>query len=269
MTTRLLLLPALLACATLADAQTAPAAPNPNQKFIQALMGLNAVNAASIVYSGLGTAIVPGSKSRNLQPVTKFTVAINYGMEALRVEIEEMDKPKQVTQFLTDGKAWDVVDRKVVARPDAVGERLRLLFMTPHGAMKAAQDAGGKRTMANETVNGRTLTTMSFPAAGSTFKAYLDDAGMITRIHTLGGDASLDKTVVEFQYAGYKDHDVLKAPASSTPGGAPSGGIPFPSHIVQKINGEVVLDVMLTEVTLNGGLVLEVPPSVERASGKT
>ena len=121
MTTRLLLLPALLACATLADAQTAPAAPNPNQKFIQALMGLNAVNAASIVYSGLGTAIVPGSKSRNLQPVTKVTVAINYGMEALRVEIEEMDKPKHVEQFLADGKAWDVIDKTTIARPDAVG----------------------------------------------------------------------------------------------------------------------------------------------------
>ena len=109
---------------------------------------------------------------------------------------------------------------------------------------------------------------MSFPAAGSTFKAYLDDAGMITRVHTTGGDASLARAVVEFQYAGYKDHDILKAPASATPGGAPSGGIPFPSHIVQKVNGEVVLDIMLTEVTLNGGLVLEVPPSVNRASRK-
>ena len=268
MTKRIWLLPAVLACTTLAAAQAPPAAPNPNARFVQALIGVNSINTASIVYSGLGTAVVPGSKNRNLQPVTKFTVAINYGMEALRVEIEEMDKPKQVTQFLADGKAWDLVDRKVVARPDAVGERLRLLFMTPHGAMKAAQDAGSKRTMANETVNGRTITTMSFPAAGSTFKAYLDDAGMITRVHTTGGDASLARAVVEFQYAGYKDHDILKAPASATPGGAPSGGIPFPSHIVQKVNGEVVLDIMLTEVTLNGGLVLEVPPSVNRTSRK-
>lgn len=270
MTTRILLLPAaVLACAAVAAAQAPPAPPNPNAAFGQALTSLNSLNTASIVYSGLGTAVVPGSKNRTLQPLTKFTVAINYGMEALRVEVEELDRPKQVTQFLAEGQAWDVIDRKIVPRPDAVTERVRLMFMTPHGVMKAAQEAGAKRAMAVETIGGKPVTTMVFPAAGSSLKAYLDDQAMITRVHTMAGDAAVGKTVIEFLYSDYKDHDTLKAPAGPKPGGAAAaaiyGGIPFPSHIVQKVDGAVVLDVMLTEVTPNAGLVLEVPPSVERA----
>ncbi|MEQ1896752.1 MAG: hypothetical protein ABL971_05115 [Vicinamibacterales bacterium] len=272
MTIRFLLLPATLACATLAAAQTPPAAPNPNARFFQALTGVNAINTASIVYSGLGTAVVPGAKKRTLQPVTKFTVAINYGMQALRMEIEELNKPKRVEQFLADGKAWDVIDKKTVARPDAVAERVRLMFMTPQGVMKAAQDAGNKRVMANEIIDGTLVTTMVFPADGAMLKAYLDDSAMIARVHTMAGDATMGKTVVEFLYTGYKDHDPDKSPKpapGSKPGaGPPNAGIPFPSHIVQKIDGEVVLDIMVTEVTPNVGLVLEVPPSVERASGR-
>ncbi len=269
MTMRILTLPAVLACATLAAAQAPPAAPNPNSRFIQALTGVNSINTASIVYSGLGTAVVPGAKKRTLQPVTKFTVAINYGMQSLRVEVEEMEKPKHVEQFLADGIAWDVIDKKTVARPDAVAERMRLLFMTPHGVMKAAQDAGNKRVMANETIAGKLVTTMVFPAGGTMLKAYLDESAMIARVHTMAGDASPGTSVVEFVYTGYKDYDLSRPPAGATSGGAAaalSGGIPFPSHIVQKVDGEVVLDIALTEVTPNAGLVLEVPPSVERAS---
>lgn len=272
MTIRALLLPALLACATLAAAQTPPASPNPNARFVQALTGVNSINTASIVYSGLGTAVVPGAKKRTLQPVTKFTVAINYGMQALRVDVEEREKPRRVAQFLADGKAWDVVDRKTVARPDAVAERVRLMFMTPHGVMKAAQDAGSKRVMTNEMIDGKLVTTMVFPAGGAMLKAYLDDSAMIARVHTMAGDASSGKTVVEFLYTGYKDHDPDKspkpAPGSKPAAGPPNGGIPFPSRIVQKVDGEVVLDIVLTKVTPNVGLVLEVPPSVERASGR-
>lgn len=268
MTIRALLLLALLACATVVAAQTPPAAPNPNARFVQALTGVNSINTASIVYSGLGTAVVPGDRKRTLQPVTKFTVAINYGMQALWVEVEEMDKPKHVEQFLADGKAWDVIDRKTIARPDAVAERVRLMFMTPHGVMKAAQDAGNKRVMANEMVDGKLVTTMVFPAGGAMLKAYLDDSAMIARVHTMAGDAAMGKSVVEFVYTDYKDYDPDKtpkpAPGSKPAAGPPNAGIPFPSHIVQKVDGEVVLDIVLTEVTPNVGLVLEVPPSVER-----
>lgn len=256
----------LAALAAPAFAQGA-AAPNPNARFGQALTGLNSLNTASIVYSGVGTAVVAGK--RGLQPLAGFHVAINYGMEMLRVEVERMDKPRHLAQYLANGRAWDEVDKKIMARPDAVGERLRLMFMTPHGVMKAAQEAGSKRVMANEQVGGKVVATMTFPAGTAMLKAYFDDNATITRVHTLPGDGALGKSVVEFIYSDYKDYDTMQAPTGPKPGGAAAamiyGGIPFPSRIVQKVDGEVVLDIGLTEVTPNGGLMLDVPASVERA----
>ena len=255
-----------------APAAQPAAAPNPNAKFGQALTGLNSLNTASIVYSGLGTAVVPGSKAHTPQPVSNFRVAINYGMEMLSVEVEQLGKPHHIAQYLAEGKAWDVMEKKIVPRPDAVNERLRLMFMTPHGVMKAAQDAGSKRVMANEMVDGKLVATMVFPAGTFSLKAYFDDKATITRVHTMSGDAKLGKSVVEFLYNDYKDYDTLKAPTGPKPGGAAAaaiyGGIPFPSHIVQKVDGVTILDITLTEVTPNAGLVLDVPPAVQKAGGR-
>jgi len=260
------LLAALAGSAAPVWAQAPAAAPNLNAKFGQALTGLNSLNTASIVYGGLGTAIVSGN---TLQPVTRFHVAINYGMEMLSVEIDQMGKPRHMGQYLAGGKAWDVIGTKIVARPDAVAERLRLMFMTPHGVMKAAMEAGNKRTMANETVGGKLVTTMVFPAGAAWLKAYLDDTGTITRVHTLPSNASLGKSVVEFLYSDYRDYDTIAAPTGPKPGGAAAasiyGGIPFPSRIIQMVDGVVILDIGLTEVVPNAGLMLEVPASVERA----
>lgn len=253
-------------------AQTpAPApAPNPNARFGQALTGLNSLNTASIVYDGLGTAVI--SNGKGLQPVSRFHVAINYGMEMLSVEVEQMEKPRRVAQYLAGGRAWDVVEKKVVSRPDAVAERLRLLFMTPHGVMKAAQEAGSKRIMANEMVDGKLTTTMVFPAGTSRLKAYFDDKATITRVVTLPGEGALGRSVVEFLYSDYRNYDTLSPLVGPPPGGAASamayGGIPFPSRIVQKMDGVVILDIGITEVVPNAGLMLDVPASVERAHSR-
>lgn len=250
-------------------AQAPATAPNPNAKFVQALTGLNALNTASVVYSGLGTAIISGN---TLQPVSYFRVAINYGMEMLAVEVDQAGKPRHLGQYLAEGKAWDVVEKKLVARPNTVAERVRLIAMTPQGVMKAAQDAGNKRVMADEMLDGRRTTTMTIPVGKGRLKAYFDDKGMITRVHTLAGDGSPGKDAVEFLYSGYRDYDTLTPPVGPPPGGAASamayGGIPFPSRIVQKVDGAVILDIGLTEVVLNQGVTIEVPASVERAHAR-
>lgn len=268
--TRVALLVGATAGAAVAQPAAPAAAPNPNAKFGQALTGLGSLNTASIVYGGLGTAVI--SSGKGLQPVSRFHVAINYGMEMLSVEVEQMEKPRRIAQYLAGGRAWDVVEKKLVSRPDAVAERLRLLFMTPHGVMKAAQDAGSRRVMANEMVAGRLTTTMTFPAGKAMLKAYFDDKATITRVHTLPGDGALGKSVVEFLYSDYRNYDTLSPPVGPTPGGAASamayGGIPFPSRIIQKMDGVIILDLGITEVTPNAGLMLDVPPSVERAHSR-
>ena len=77
--------------------------------------------------------------------------------------------------------------------------------------VKAAQDAGSKRVMANEKIGNALVTTMVLPLEGFTLKAYLDDKAMITRVHTVGG-GRLGKSVVEFLYSDYKDVDTIAPP---------------------------------------------------------
>jgi hypothetical protein len=120
--------------------------------------------------------------------------------------------------------------------------------------------------MANEKIGGLIVTTMLIPMDGFTLKAYLDDKAMITRVHTVGSGGHLGKSVVEFLYSDYKDVDTIAPPTGPKPGGAAAaaiyGGIPFPTHIVQLVDGQPILDVRLTEVTPNAGLSLDVPEPV-------
>jgi hypothetical protein len=85
-------------------------------------------------------------------------------------------------------------------------------------------------------------------------------------------DGSPGKPVFEFLYSDYRNYDNMTPLAGPPPGGAASamayGGIPFPSRIVEKLDGMVILDIGITKVTPNAGLMLEVPPSVERAHKK-
>lgn len=264
---------ALAVSATLVlGAQTppkAPAAPNPNQRFMSALTGLNALNTASLVYSGTGTAAVSTDpkKPATLAPVKKYTVAINYGMRMSRVDIERDTKPKRISQYYANGMAWDVVDgKKPTANAAAAVERLRQIFMTPQGAVQGAFDPAGKRTVAFEAgPDGTQMAAATFRAGDTQLKAYVDGAGMIARVQTLPGDPVLGDTIVEFLYSDYKDVDTIKPPAVKPPGGGAYAGIPFPSRIVQKVGGQTVLDLTLTEAKPNAGLYLEVPEAIEKA----
>lgn len=85
---------------------------------------------------------------------------------------------------------------------------------------------------------------------------------MITKVQTATGD-------VEFLYSDYRDADTMKPPmAKPAGGGLPGGGILFPARIVQKVAGQTVLDLTLTEIKPNTGLYLEVPEAVEKAMTK-
>lgn len=264
-----------LAAGTAAFAQAPAPSPNPNARFGAALMGLNSLNTASMVFSGAGTAAVPHASGRAgaPAPVTTFAVAINYSLQAVRVDVTQAGKPKRFSQFLSVDTAWEVRDgRKPTLAPSSVADLQRFIWMTPHGVMRAAQDPESKRVMANETSpDGKPMVSMAFTAGGAKYKAWLNDAAQIERVQTLPGDATLGDTIVEFLFSDYKDSDTSKRPTGPVPGGnaAIYGGIPFPTHIVQKRGGQVVLDVSLTEVHPNAGLYVEVPASIEQALAKS
>lgn len=264
---------AAAAIATAAAQAPAPATPNANSRFSPALLNTGALNAASIVYVGKGMAAVPGpGGALQAGPAPKYTLMINYGLMATRSELERPAAPKRLVQALAGDTAWDIADSKAptLANAESVALRKLLLFMTPHGAIKAAQDPTGKRTMAFEKdAKGNDVATFTFTGGGSIYKGYLDDTGMVTKVTTMPGDPIWRNIIIEFAYSGWKDVDALSTatvPKGSTP--LVYQDVKAPTHIIQRINGNTVLDLSITEVRPNGGSYVEVPGSVEKAAAK-
>jgi hypothetical protein len=261
---------------TTAAAQTpapAPAAANLNAKFFPALMNTGANNAASIVYVGKGMAAVPGAGGALAAgPAAKYTLMVNYGLMSTRTELERPAAPKRLVQAMANDIAWDVVDGKAptLANAESVALRKLLLYMTPHGAIKAAFDPAGKRVVAMETdAKGKEVVTFTFVGGGSTYKGYLDDEGMVTKVTTLPGDPIWRNIIIEFTYSGWKDVDTMSA--ATVPKGSLAqayNDVMAPTHIIQRINGNTVLDLSITEVRPNAGIYVEVPESIEKAAAR-
>ncbi len=274
MATRQTMLAAVFAlCAGTAFAQAPTAAPNPNARFGQALMGLNSLNTASMVFTGTGIASLGAAPGAAAGPVTSVTVAINYSLQAVRIDVARPGKPKRLSRFLSVDTAWEVKDGgRAALAPAAVSDLQRFLWMTPHGLMRAAQDPSSQRVMANEAgPDGATMVSMTVTAGGTKYKAWLNDAAQIVRVQTLPGDPALGNSTLEFRFSDYKDSDTSARPTGPVPGGnaAIYGGIPFPTHVVQLRDGKVVLDLTLTEVHPNAGLYVEVPEAIEKALAKS
>src|SRR5262245_8131160 len=251
-----------------ANAQTPPA--NPMAKFMPALLNSGANNVSSIVYVGKGMAALPGPTGQLAAgPAMKFTAAIAYGLLSTRVEIERPANPKRIVQFMTGDTAWDVVDgKKPALNTTSLALRQLLLYMTPHGAIKAAFDPAGKRTVADETVDGKTVTTFSYNGGRSRFKGYLDDKGMVTKVQTLPGDPVFGDVLIEFTFSGYKGVDTFSGTVPKGSLKEAYNDITAPTHIIERINGNTVLDIAVTEVRPNAAPYVEVPSTIEKAAVK-
>ena len=254
-------------------AQAPPAAPNLNAKWTPALLNTGANNAASIVYVGKGMAAIPGpGGALQAGPAPKYTLMINYGLMATRSELERPAAPKRLVQAMANDTAWDIADGKAptLGNAESVALRKLLLYMTPHGAVKAAADLAGKRVMALEKdAKGMEVVTFTFLGGGSTYKGYLDDAGMVTKVTTLANDPIWRNIIIEFTYSGWKDVDTM-SPATIPKGSfaAAYNSVMAPTRITQRINGNTVLDLSITEVRPNAGSYVEVPESIEKAADK-
>ena len=219
------------------DAQGAGSAAA-SKRFITALTGpMDSVNVASIQFSGSGT----DSSSGTPVPIKKFTASVNYGIPAMAIE---MDGPQARTQIVAGTAAWDVVKGKPIAMPAMRDERARLIWMTPQGAMKAAFDPAGKRTVTEEPgPDGTTVAVVSFLAGGAPVTLRLNGANLIERVESKVGTVTL-----EMIYSDYRAFD----------------GTQFPTRIVQKRDGQTVLDFTVTDARPNAGYYVEVPASVQK-----
>jgi hypothetical protein len=219
---------------------------------------MGATNLNSIEYSGsgelfgFGQAYIPGERwPRFIQ--RSYDVAINYQTPAMRMNTvrsqgeypprggaaQPVGADQRTIQVVSGKYAWSEGGAQPNPNPNAVGDRLRQLWTTPHGVIKAAMANGG-------TLNGNVIT---FKLDGREIKATLNNQNLVEKVSFLGTNEVIGDFADEITYSDYGDFN----------------GIKFPAHIVEAQADFPVLDVKINEVEPNLAVNMNVPENVAQA----
>ncbi len=219
----------------------------------------------SIRYAGEGTGWTYGQAFKPGMPWPKINVhsqikTINYETSSMRDEITlSRAEPKggggyppvaqqKNDQFVSGDYAWNQAASGPVPGPRFVTDRVHQLWITPHGAIKAAtrnkaalKKGGGKGS----------LTAVSFTEPGK-FAAtvFINADNLVERVESRVPDPVLGETTAVTRYSDYRDH----------------GGIKFPSRIRQSLGGFPVLDLAVKEVQPNAPADIQLPDAVRSAT---
>jgi glyoxylase-like metal-dependent hydrolase (beta-lactamase superfamily II) len=224
-------------------------------------------DVTTIQYTGSGTNNAYGQAFKPGDPwpafkVTSYTATVDYKTPAMRVELERTNPdgvvrgggglpllaPQRQNQNVSGKAAWNVAPPPGGGAPAAnpaqaaVNDRLILLWTTPHGAIKAAQQN-------NATLAGKVL---SFTAQGTPFKVTLGGDNLVQKVETRADAPVLGDVVTETTYSAYRDF----------------GGVKFPTRIVQKQAGLPILDLTISDVKPNAPAAIEVPANVQQAAAQ-
>lgn len=243
------LLGVVLAAAA-SQAQDMPATLQASAGALGMLRGMQLTDSiASLQYEGVGLMVVSGKPMR----VLRYRATVGYGEPAMRVDADVSDggAPDRQIHVVRANLAWNERDKPggpATPAPETQADRLLQIWMTPHGAIKAARAAaaGAKITMQGE----RSIVTFSLPAplTATTLTVTLDEKRFPERVHARTGT-----TEIENIYSGYKDWDL--------------SDIYFPSRIVQKRGGQTVFDLTVTDcLCTNPYAVFPIPGHVAAPS---
>jgi glyoxylase-like metal-dependent hydrolase (beta-lactamase superfamily II) len=234
-----------------------------------AARALGVANLTSIQYSGSGTnnafgqAYAPGGPWPAFK-ITSYTASINYATPAMRVELERTNPdgvirgggglpllaPQRQVQAVSGTFAWNVAGQNAVPAQAAVDDRLRAIWLTPHGIIKAAQNAAAQTIITRQAgAGGATTSVIMFPARGVDVKATLTADNLIERVETRGDDPWFGDILTETTYSDYRDF----------------GGVKFPTRIVQTQGGFPTLTLAITDVRPRADVAIEVPQNVRQA----
>ena len=240
----------LLAVATAACSQPTGAA--------AAAQAMGATNLNSIEYSGSGAAFAfgqapsPDARWPRFEAKT-YAAAVDYQTPAMRLDIvraqgehpplggggQPFAGDQRTVQVVSGKYAW-TEGAQAAPNPGAVSDRLRQIWLTPHGVIKAA-------LANNATATGNVLL---FPIEGREVKVRLNDQNLVDRVDYLIANSVVGDVPVEVTYSDYADF----------------GGVKFPRRIVEKQDGFETLDITIASVTPNAPVSLPVPENVTSAS---
>ena len=219
-------------------------------------MGATSLN--SIQFSGSGTnyafgqAYSPGGPWPRFE-VKTYTVAIDYQTPAMKLDMlraqgehpprgggaQPFASDQRTTQIVSGKNAWSEGGAQPAPNPGAVTERLRQIWLTPHGIVKAALASGGP-TDSN---------VFTFKAEDRDVKVTLNQDNLVEKVEYLTTNSVVGDVPVELTYSDY----------------AQFGSIQFPKHIVEKQDGFATLDITIDDVQPNAAVSLPVPDNVASA----
>ena len=220
---------------------------------------MGAANLNSIAFTGsgnvfsFGQAFEPGERWPRFIQRT-YSAAINYQTPAMRlVQVRSQGEhpPRgggaqavgadQRAVSAVSGKfAWQETGNQAVPNNGAAADRLRQVWATPHGIIKAAVANAGK-------VDGNIVTVT---VDGREFKAMLNAQNLVEKVSYSSTNEVVGDYPIEIAYTDYADF----------------GGVKFPQHIVQTEDGHPTLDITVSEVRPNAPVSIDVPANVQQAA---
>jgi glyoxylase-like metal-dependent hydrolase (beta-lactamase superfamily II) len=220
---------------------------------------MGATNLNTIEYSGSGSQFAfgqaesPGERWPRFEAKT-YAVAVDYQTPAMRVDMlrGQGERPprggggqpfaadQRTIQIVSGKHAWSEGGAQPAPNPGAVSDRLRQVWLTPHGVIKSALTSGAA-------ASGNVIT---LNIEGREVKATLNDQNLVERVEYLTTNSVVGDVPVEITYSDYADYD----------------GVKFPTRIVEKQDGFETLDVTIKEVRPNAAVSLEVPANVAQAA---
>jgi glyoxylase-like metal-dependent hydrolase (beta-lactamase superfamily II) len=219
---------------------------------------MGATNLNSVQFSGSGTnyaygqAYTPGGPWPRFE-VKTYTVAVDYQMPAMKLDMlraqgehpprgggaQPFASDQRTTQVVSGKNAWTEGGAQPAPNPGAVTERLRQIWLTPHGVVKAALTSGAS-------AEGSVFT---FKAEDRDVKVTLNQQNLVEKVEYLTTNSVVGDVPVELTYSDY----------------AQFGNIQFPKHIVEKQDGFPTLDITIDDVQPNAAVSLPVPENVASA----
>jgi hypothetical protein len=178
--------------------------------------------------------------------VNRITAAYDYVIPAARVDIERASAggPQRTIEVASGALAWDESTPGIYLRPAATSaaERLKLIWLLPHGVILAAAKAPDKISVAEK--DG--LRELTVPLqTGAEAKGVLDAADLMTHV-----EIKIGAQLFTGDYADYKDFQGY--------------GVMFPTRIVQKVDGRTIADLTVSEALANPYMIFPPPKELKQ-----
>ncbi len=212
----------------------------------------------TVEFSGTGTLRVPETARRWTEhEIVSATIGMSYYIPAMRwdMTLESNDGSEQRTiHVVRENRAWNEERPGVNPTPvtGRTAARLRQIWLTPHGIIRAAVEAEAARPGSVSVGSAGGKTTLTVEVDGTPMTATLNDDNRPERVELTIDHPVLGPTQLAASYTGYMDWPILD--------------VYFPSSIVHTLGDEVSLDLTVTEFFQNPYVVFPTPEQLARSS---